>query len=316
MKNKLKLSFRGKIFAAFVLCCFCVVVLQRNLDAILTFIVKPDSIDSPFSTVQDWVFYAASLMVFVLGAFAFYRLASRIIRAESERRVKEQNLIYAAIAHDLKTPMTSVQGYAAALRDGRIPPEGQAEALDIICAKSRRMNELVDSLFEYARLGADEYRLKSVPIDAAQVVREATADSYTDFEDHGIELEVDIPDAPLMIQGDAREFRRAVTNLIVNAWKHNADGAKVRITVKEADGRLLVSVADNGEPVPSAQREALLKPFVTADEARTTQGGSGLGLAISAKIARLMGGTLRIVEAEGEYTKAFEMCGIPVCRTV
>ncbi len=314
MKNKLKLSFRGKIFAAFVLCCFCVVVLRQNLEAILTFIVKPDSIDSPFSTVRDWVFYAASLMIFVLGAFAFYRLMTRIIRAESERRVKEQNLIYAAIAHDLKTPMTSVQGYAAALRDGKIPPEGQAEACDIICRKSRRMNELVDALFEYARLGAAEYRLKSERIDAAQIVREVAADSYTDFEARGIALDVDIPDGPLAILGDAGQLRRAVTNLVVNAWKHNGEGAKVRVAVKAEGGRLSISVADDGAPIPPDQREALLRPFVTADEARTSRGGSGLGLAIAAKIVRLMGGALRIADAGKPYTKAFEIARIPLAE--
>ncbi len=258
--------------------------------------------------------FAAGLMVFVLGAFAFYWLASRIIRAESERRVKEQNLIYAAIAHDLKTPMTSVQGYAAALRDGKIPPEGQAEACDIICRKSRRMNELVDALFEYARLGAAEYKLKSERIDAAQIVREVAADSYTDFEERGIALDVDIPDGPLAILGDAGQLRRAVTNLVINAWKHNSEGAKVRVAAQAEDGRLLVSVADDGAPIPPEAREALLRPFVTADEARTSRSGSGLGLAIAAKIVRLMGGTLRIADAGGGYVKAFEIVGIPLAE--
>ena len=315
MKNKFTLSFRGRIFAAFVLCCFCVVMLRQNLDALFSYIIWPDSVDSFPGSTREWAMFVAGLMVFVLGAFAFYRLITRIIRDESARRVKAQNLIYAAIAHDLKTPMTSVQGYAAALRDGKIPPGEQAEACDIICRKSRRMNELVDSLFDYARLGTEEYHLKSEPIDAAQIVREVAADSYTDFEAKGIALDVDIPDGPLMILGDAREFRRAVTNLIVNAWKHNTAGAKVRVTAKEADGKPLFSVADDGDPIPPEAREAILRPFVTADEARTSRGGSGLGLAISAKIIALMGGTLRVVDAGGAYVKAFEIRGLSGCRS-
>ncbi len=297
-----------------MLCSFCVVMLHQNLDALFSFIIRPDSVDSFPDSVREWAMYAAGLLVFVLGAFAFYRLVTRIVRTESERRVRAQNLIYAAIAHDLKTPMTSVQGYAAALRDGKIPPEGQAEAFEIICRKSRQMNELVDSLFEYARLGTEEYHLRSEPIDAAQLVREVAAESYTDFEDRGIALDVDIPDGPMTIVGDARQFRRAVTNLVVNAWKHNAEGAKVRVAVKAAGGGLAVSVADDGEPIPPERREALLQPFVTADEARQSSGGSGLGLAISAKIVALMGGTLRIVDADGAYVKAFEISGIPMAR--
>ena len=289
-------------------------MLWQNLDALFSFIVQPGTVDSSPGSVREWAMFAAGMLVFVLEAFAFYRLITRIIKSESERRVREQNLIYAAIAHDLKTPMTSVQGYAAALRDGKIPPEGQADAFEIICAKSRRMNELVDSLFDYARLGTEEYHLRSEPIDAAQVVREIAAECYTDFEDRGIRLDADIPDDALMIRGDAREFRRAVTNLMVNAWKHNRGGAKVRVAVKAADGRLSISVADSGEPIPPEQREAILQPFVTSDEARTSRGGSGLGLAITAKVAGLMGGTLRVVDADGEYVKAFEIQGIPIAK--
>lgn len=115
-----------------------------------------------------------------------------------------------------------------------------------------------------------------------------------------------------MIRGDVREFRRAVTNLVVNAWKHNESGAKVKITAKAEDGGLLITVADNGDPIPPQQRETILQPFVTADEARSSRGGSGLGLAITAKLAALMGGELRIVDSGGEYVKAFEISGLPL----
>ena len=314
MKLRFRLSFRGKIFASFVLCSFCVVVLRQNLEAIYLRLLKPGDMAWELDNLPEKAFFIAGLLIFALGAFVFYRLTSRIIKAESERRVKEQNLIYAAIAHDLKTPMTSVQGYAKALSEGRIKPEEQREACEIIYRKSRRMNELVDSLFEYARLGTEEYRLKSEPIDAAKLAREIAAESYADFEDHGIQLEVDIPDGPLTILGDEREFRRAVTNLIVNAWKHNESGAKVRVAVKAADGEFVIAVADNGEAIPREEREALLKPFVTADDARTSRGGSGLGLAITAKIVRLMGGKLRVVDADGEYVKAFEISGLSLSR--
>lgn len=88
----------------------------------------------------------------------------------------------------------------------------------------------------------------------------------------------------------------------------------MRVAAKEVDGRLLICVADDGAPIPPEAREALLRPFVTADEARTSRGGSGLGLAIAAKIARLMGGALRIADADGGYVKAFEIAGIPLAE--
>lgn len=310
MKHRFKLSFKGKIFACFVLCCFCVVVLRQNLEAIYLILLKPGDMAWETNTPSEKVFFAAGLLIFALGAFAFYRLTSRIIKAESERRMREQNLIYASIAHDLKTPMTSVQGYAQALSEGRVKPEEQREACEIIYRKSRRMNELIDSLFEYARLGTEEYHLKREPIDAARIVREIAAENYASFEGQGIELDISIPYESLTILGDEREFRRAVTNLIVNAWKHNKSGAKVRVAVQAADGCVQISVADDGAAIPPDRREALLQPFVTADDARTSRGGSGLGLAISARIVQLMGGSLRIVDMDGGYVKAFEISGI------
>ena len=292
-----------------MLCCFCVVVLRQNLETLIAYIFVPGEAEQGLASLE-WVVFGAGLLVFILGALVFYRITAGIIRAESERRVKEQNLIYAAIAHDLKTPMTSVQGYAAALREGKIPPDEQAEALGIICSKCRHMNELVDSLFEYARLGTEEYRLKTEPIDAAKITREIAAENYADFEEHGIELDTDISEEPLTVRGDAREFRRAVTNLIINAWKHNEPGTKVKITAAAKDGILLIAVADNGSQIPQQQRDAILQPFVTADASRTSHGGGGLGLAISARVIALMGGTLRIADAEKPYLKAFEITGL------
>ena len=99
-------------------------------------------------------------------------------------------------------------------------------------------------------------------------------------------------------------------NLVVNAWKHNEPGTKVLIAAKAAGDKLLVTVADNGAQIPQEMREVILQPFVTGDAARMSRNGSGLGLAIAAKIAALMGGALRIVDVDGEYVKAFEICGI------
>jgi len=222
-------------------------------------------------------------------------------------------MICAAIAHDLKTPMTSVQGYAAALRDGKIPTDKQAEALEIIHSKSKRMNELVESLFEYSRLGTEAYQIKKEPMDAAQIVREIAAENYADFEDRGISLEADISEKPLMILGDAMEFRRAVTNLIVNAWKHNERGAQVRVTVREEKGQALISGADTGAVISKEQKKTVFQPFVTADEARPSSGGNGLGLAVVSAVIARHGGEMRIAEGSAPHTKAFEITGLPLC---
>lgn len=303
MKNKLKLSFKGKIFASFVLCCFCVVVLRQNIEAILWFVVSPGSMDEAPGSLQEWVLYAAGLMVFVLGAFAFYGLTTRIIKRESERRVREQNLVYAAIAHDLKTPMTSVQGFARALADGKVRPEEQREVFGIICRKSNAMNDMVNALFDYARLGTEGYRPERVEIDLCALVRDVLAEHYADLEAHGIEPEIIIPDDPITIRGDKGELRRALTNLVVNVYKHNPEGTRAKVSVGRQDKRAVVTVADSGPAIPGGLD--IFEPFVTENAARTAGQGTGLGLAITKRILLRHSGDVTLREGDDGYTKAF-----------
>lgn len=309
---------RKRIMKYFVLVSFGVAVVESAIDSTFEDIIAPRLYPTE-AAYRDFdlphlLYIGVSLLLFFVGAVIFYRLTQKALDQESNRRAQEQNLLYSAIAHDLKTPMTSVQGFASALRDGRIAPEEQPEIFEIIYAKSKRMGELLDTLFEYAKLGTGGYTLRSEPIDAAKIVREAAAESYLDFEGAGMEPETDIDDRPLMIEGDAQEFRRAVTNLIVNAWKHNAPGTRVRITARAAGDELLVSVADSGTPIPAEERAALFDPFTVADKSRPSGKGSGLGLAIAAKAIALMGGTVAVEDAPDEFTKAFVIRGIRIAE--
>ena len=302
MKNKLKLSFRGKIFACFVLCCFCVVVLRQNLEAIFWSFIEPNVVEVELDTFE-WILFVAGLLIFVLGAYVFYKITARIIKTESERRIKEQNLIYAAIAHDLKTPMTSVQGFAEALSEGKIKPEEQQEIFDIIYWKSNAMNDMVNTLFDYARLGTEGYAPNNTEMDLCALVRVVIAENYTDFEAHDIALEIDIPDDAIMIRGDKNELRRAITNLVVNVYKHNPDGIKAKISVRRDSGRAVVTIADSGNALPEDMD--IFEPFVTENTARTAGNGTGLGLAITKRIIERHGGEVCAVKEDNNYTKAF-----------
>lgn len=246
-----------------------------------------------------------SVLLFFLGAYIFYRLIKKAIEAESKRQVKEQNLLYSCIAHDLKTPMTSVQGFALALRDGKIKPEEQAEILDIIYKKSRHMNELIETLSEYSKLGTENYELHLNQINLCSLVRDLAAIHYSEFEDKNMELDIEIPDEPIFCQLDEKEFRRAVNNLIVNACKHNAEGISVLIKVQTENGTAFVTIADNGEEIPQELAETMFKPFVCGNASRTSGNGSGLGLAISSAIIEKHGGELYLENRVREYTKGF-----------
>ena len=203
------MSLRNKIFVCFIVCCFCVVVLDKNLDELYWGLIEPDAVEYSSFSFSRLLYFFIGLQFFVLGAYVFYRITAKIIKDESERRVKEQNLLYAAIAHDLKTPLTSVQGFVKALSDGKIEPDGQQEIFDIIYRKSNSMNDMVNTLFDYAKLGTDGYQAEISQVNLCTLVRDIVAENYSDFEEHDIEPDIDIPDSGVIIYGDKKELKRA-----------------------------------------------------------------------------------------------------------
>jgi len=238
-----------------------------------------------------------------LGALIFYKLAAKALRHESERRVKEQNLLYAAIAHDLKTPMTSVQGFAKALSDGKIKPDDQQEIFDIIYRKSNSMNDMINTLFDYAKFGTEEYTPDLTEINLCILIRDIVAENYCDFEEHQIDIAVAIPETEILITGDKNELKRAFSNLIVNIYKHNPDGIRAEIAVKQEHEKAVVRISDSGNAIP--ENMDVFEPFVTENTARTAGHGSGLGLAITKRIIQRHGGMISISKNEKDYTKSF-----------
>ena len=244
-----------------------------------------------------------NVLVYVISAYVFFRITKKNIRKESERQVHEKDLIYAAVVHDLKTPMTSVQGFAKALSDGKIKPEEQQEIFDIIYRKSNSMNDMVNTLFDYAKLGTDGYKPAFAKVDICALVRDIVAENYCDLEDHGTRLDIDIPDTAITINADKTELKRAVTNLIVNIFKHNPDGISAKISVAEEGGKAVIRIADSGDPLPDGVD--IFKPFVTENTARTVGQGTGLGLAVTKRVIESHGGTIGVETTVPGYTKMF-----------
>lgn len=244
-----------------------------------------------------------NLAVYVICGYVFFRIIRKSIRKESQRQMQEKDLVYAAIAHDLKTPMTSVQGFAKALADGRIRAAEQQEIFDIIYRKSNSMNDMINTLFAYAKLGTESYQPVMAQVDLCSLVRDITAENYTDFEEHDIALDIDIPDEAIMINADKNELKRAVTNLIMNVYKHNPDGIKAGISVGRENGRAVIRIADSGNALP--EDVDIFEPFITENAARTIGRGTGLGLAITKRIIERHGGELYVDTADANFTKAF-----------
>ena len=165
------------------------------------------------------------------------------------------------------------------------------------------MNEMVDTLFDYAKLGTEAYEPKFADVDICALVREIVAENYCDFEEHGIDIEIDIPDEPIMIKADRTQMKRALGNLVVNIFKHNPDGIKAKAYVGRKGDKSVISFADSGSSLPTDMD--IFEPFVTENTARTAGRGTGLGLAITKRIIERHGGKINTENDTDGYTKMF-----------
>lgn len=236
---------------------------------------------------------------------AFNVMAEKISDAKHvmENAENERSLLFANMAHDLKTPITVIIGYSKVLSDGIISDEQKKkEYIDTINGKAVRMNTLIDRLFEYVKLESADNILKKENYDVTEILRNCIADSYTEYEEKGIQLEIEIPESSVMKDVDRVELSRVYANLLSNVLKHNASGIQVLVKMDENGNTW---IADSGEKVPEELAKNLFKPFVCGDSSRTSKNGSGLGLALAHKIMKKHGGDLRLVSDLPGYTKAF-----------
>lgn len=253
------------------------------------------------------------LLPYVLGAIVFARITIREIgKLQRQRELareeydKQRNLLLSDIAHDLRTPMTTVAGYAKALSDGMVTDaEKQQEYLHTIMNKTIRMNELIQLLFEYVKLDSKGFELDKESFDLCELLRECAASVYQEIEEREMEFFIEIPEEIYTVYADKMQLSRVMINLLNNAVKHNLEGTGILLLVKPLSGMLLVVVADNGTEISAETQKHLFEPFYKGDKSRTSGSGSGLGLSIAQKIIQMHGWEIELRQPYQEYTKAF-----------
>ncbi|MDE6601159.1 MAG: HAMP domain-containing histidine kinase [Lachnospiraceae bacterium] len=251
------------------------------------------------------------ILPYLVGAFCYSRIVTRqfnelLAQEEAQKISRDQrrNLMLSNIAHDIKTPVTTICGYSKALSEGVVEEKNRQPYLDAIYAKAMRMDELVTLLFEYVKLDSEGFTLHKEMGDLVELTRETVALLYADFEDRGIELVLEITEEKILFEMDRLQLGRAVTNLLTNALRYGKEGGRVLIRLQEYE----LTVADEGAPVEPAFAAHIFEPFARGDKARSSKGGTGLGLGIAKKIVEMHGGKLLLNQNFGEgYTKAFQI---------
>jgi two-component system sensor histidine kinase BaeS len=194
-----------------------------------------------------------------------------------------------SVSHDLRTPLTSIRGWAEAVADGAAPDPKAAGG--VILAESRRLERLVADLLDLARLEARTFSLHAVPVDASAVAAATAEGLRPRLAEAGLALTVDAP-APVRVAADPDRLGQVVANLVENALKHAA--SSVRVSVGPEAGGGVVAVDDDGPGIAAEDLPHVFERLYVARSApRGREVGSGLGLAIVRELVGAMGGGVR-----------------------
>ena len=242
-----------------------------------------------------WHILAEELGITALLTLLAAVLLARYTDQKQRAAIQRERDFTRAAAHELKTPLAILQAHGEALRED-ILPEKRAEYLDVILDECGRMSALVGRLLELSRLESGN-PLQKEPLDLAALVREVWEPLALPLEQKDITLKLDLE--TLQLEGDRERLREAAGNLASNALRHCTPGGTIRVTLKREGSRAVLTVYNDGEPIPEADLPHLFQPFYRGgDKSRSRDsGGTGLGLAIVRAAVLAHGG-----ECEAENT--------------
>lgn len=213
-------------------------------------------------------------------------------KVQAEQRAQQDFL--ANVSHDLKTPLTSIQGYSQAIMDGAAADP--VSAARIIYDEAARLNRLVMQLTDLARLQSGRFAMNLQPINLSQLTDAIGQRLAIVAREKGIALQVLTAPVPT-IQGDGDRLAQVLTNLISNALQYTPQGGSVTAQTGTDASGVTVTISDTGVGIPAEELPRIFERFYQVDKARGPRRGSGLGLAIVGEIVHAHGGTIRVSSA-------------------
>ncbi len=222
---------------------------------------------------------------------------------ENERRLLRENKIYresiTSISHDIRTPLTSAKGYLQMLQRQNVSEEKKAQFLSTVERRLDHLNNMLNQLFEYARIEAGELALEPEELNVGNLFAETISLFYNDFVQKGFVPEIDIAKKPCKIYADRNALVRIMENLIRNALVHGTGSFwfSVRVTEQQA----VIGVSNLTDSIESYELDSIFDRFYTTDHSRSRR-TTGLGLAIVKQFAQQMGGSVQATLEEGRFT--------------
>ena len=212
---------------------------------------------------------------------------------------------FATVSHELRAPLTSIEGYLEMLRDEDAGPVSAAQErmLETIGRNAIRLRNLIEDLFTLSKIESGGSQAVLRPVNLVDVVRDAAQVLLPSVAGTGLTMTVTCPDESLVVNGDVSQLDRVVMNLLSNAAKFTSPGGRISLTAARDGDTAVMSVGDTGIGVPEKDKEALFGRFFRASNAvRRSIPGTGLGLAIVSSIIAEHGGEVTVQSAEGVGT--------------
>ncbi|WP_409272843.1 cell wall metabolism sensor histidine kinase WalK [Neobacillus sp. SCS-31] len=284
------------------------IVSVLDLDEAYTFeelLEIKDSIILDYSTKHTPYILRANLSViqketgFVNGLITVLHDITEQEKIDTERREFVAN-----VSHELRTPLTTMRSYLEALADGVMgDPEVGPQFLNVAQTETERMIRLVNDLLQLSKMDSRDYRLSKEWVDFTEFFSRII-DRFEMAKRENVRFTRILPRKPLFVEIDEDKLTQVLDNIISNALKYSPEGGEVIFTVLEEEGKITVSIKDEGIGIPKENLGKIFDRFYRVDKARTRKlGGTGLGLAIAREMVNAHGGTIWATSEEGKGTQ-------------
>lgn len=218
---------------------------------------------------------------------------------DAEQR-KNDLVVY--LAHDIKTPLTSVIGYLSLLDEAPdMPPEQKAKYVGITLEKAYRLEQLINEFFEITRFNLQTVVLNQEKINLLFMLQQMADEFYPTLTPQGKQVSVSVPEG-LTLWGDADKLARVFNNILKNAIAYSYENSVIDISARHQNENIVITFTNRGNPIPKERLETIFEKFFRLDTSRSTNtGGAGLGLAIAKEIVNAHGGNV-FVQSDAEKT--------------
>jgi len=212
---------------------------------------------------------------------------------EAERT---KNELITNIAHDLRTPLTSIIGYLELLSgETKLDPEVQKKYIGIAYVKTKRLEKLIEDLFGFTKLNYGKISMHVAKVDVVKLLSQLLEEFYPSFVDKNLSYELQSNVPAQMISADGNLLARLFDNLINNAIKYGADGKRILVKVHGSEELVTIQVINYGYVIPEEELPLIFNKFYRVEQSRSTNtGGTGLGLAIAKNIVDMHGGIIDV----------------------